>query len=83
VDQPDLKAEIEKARKSGFEAGTKALMAKLNIKEEPQTLADVRNVNPNLNSKFDEMEKLIGVDLEEAYAALSPAEKEAWLRKTT
>jgi hypothetical protein len=82
VDQPDLKTEVEKARKEGFESGTKALMAKLNIKEEPQTLADVRNVNPNLNSKFEEMDNLIGVDLEEAYAALTPEEREGYLRRT-
>ena len=80
VDEPkvDLKTEIEKATKAAYEKAVKDVMAKFNIKEEPVTLADVRNVNPDVLNKFDELEKLTGLDYEEAYAQLTPTEREAY-----
>lgn len=79
VNEP--KVDVEKARKEGYDAGVKALMAKLNIKEEPVTLANLRNVNPDVLSRFDEMEKLSGIDFEEAYGQLTPEEKDAFLQR--
>jgi hypothetical protein len=84
VDEPkiDLKSEVEKAAKIAYEKAVKDVMAKFNIKEtEPQTLSDVRNVNPDVLNKFDELDKLTGIDFEEAYGQLKPEEREAFLRR--
>ncbi len=84
IDEPkvDLQAEIDKAVKTEREKVTKEILAKFNIKEpEVTTLANVRNVNPDVTSKFDELSKLTGIDYEEAYGQLTPEEKEAFEKR--
>ena len=82
VDTPskeNLQSEIDKAVKSAVDKNTKDILAKFNIKEpEITTLADVRNLSPDITSKFDELDKLVGIDYEEAYSLLTPKEKEAY-----
>jgi len=86
IDEPkiDLDAEREKARKEGYDAGIKAISKKLNLTAEPVTLGDARNAGPtDLYNKFDEIEKLNGIDYEEAVAALTPSEREAFIQRGT
>jgi hypothetical protein len=82
VDAPSkesLQAEIDKAVKIALEKQQKDILAKFNIKEpEAVTLADVRNLSPDITSKFDELDNLSGIDYEEAYSLLTPKEKEAY-----
>jgi len=84
VNEPkiDLKAEREKMAKEIRDQVTKEILAKFNIKEPgPVTLSDVRNVSPDVLSKFDEIDKLSGIDYEEAVGQLKPEEREAYLKR--
>ena len=85
VDDPkiDLQVEIDKAVKAAVEKNTKEVLAKFNIKEpDAVTLANVRNLNPEITSKFDEIDTKVGIDFEEAYGLLTPEERDAYLRRT-
>jgi len=84
VDEPkiDLEAERKKMEAEITAKVTKDILAKFNIKEsDAVTLADVRNASPNLLNKFDEIDKLIGIDYEEAIGQLSSEERQAFLRR--
>jgi hypothetical protein len=78
--QPAFDPEAE--RKKIRDEVTKEVMAKFNIKPaKVTTLSGVRNVNPDVTSKFDELDKLSGIDFEDAFGQLTPAEKDAFLRR--
>ena len=86
VDEPkiDRQAEINKAVKVAVEKNTNEILAKFNLKQESgvKTLGNIKNLNPDVVSKFDELDKLNGIDFEEAFAQLSPEEKEKFLERT-
>lgn len=76
----DPKVERDKIR----EEVTKEVMAKFNIKpSKVTTLSGVRNVNPEVLNKFDQLDQLNGLEYEEAFASLTSQEREAYLRRTT
>jgi len=88
VDEPkvDIQAEITKAVETAVKAErdkvTKEILAKFNIKEsDAVTLSDVRNLSPDVTSKFDELDKLYGIDYEEALGQLTPEERDAYLSR--
>ena len=83
VEEPkiDIEAERKKARDQGKAEALKEIQAKFNLKEMPTTLSDVTNVNPDVISKFDELDKLLGFEFEEAYGQLTPEEQEAYRKR--
>jgi hypothetical protein len=80
--RPSFDPEVE--RKKMREEVTKEVMTKFNIKpSKVTTLSGVRNVNPEVLNKFDQLDQLNGLEYEEAFASLTPQEREAYLRRTT
>ena len=80
ADQPAFDPEAER-RKIRDEV-TNEVMQKFNIKPAKiQTLGGVRNMNPEILSKFQQLDTLSGLDYEDAYAELTPQEKSAYDRQ--
>ncbi len=80
MDAPPFDRETE--RKRITEEVTQQLMQKFNIsKPKVTTLAGARNVNPDVISKFDQLDQLVGFEYEMAYGQLSPEEQEIYLRR--
>lgn len=75
--------DVEGERKKIRTEVTNELMQKFNIsKPKVTTLAGVRNVNPDVSSKFERIDQLSGIDLEEAIGLLTSSERDAYLRRT-
>ena len=81
--KPDAKAfDTEAERKKIREEITKEVMQKFNITPaKPTTLSGVRNLSPDIVSKFDQLKALSGIEFEEAFAELTSQEQEAFLRE--
>ena len=84
VDQPPglTEAAIVEREKKAREAAIREVLVKFNIKEpDAVTLAGLRNASSSSVTKLDDIDKLSGLDYEEAFSQLTPEERDIVLRR--
>lgn len=83
VDQPSVtEAAIVEREKKARDAAIKEVLAKFNIKEpDAVTLANLRSASSSSVTRLDDIDKLSGLDYEEAFSQLTPEERETVLRR--